>query len=294
MKYLKKRKYGAKVKFRASGAANLLIGFKEWKPKMQVELDELILHRDTGKSSKNNSVVWNDTKKKKLANLELLKKEKVILGDTATSWIQSQWVLDNFGVKEPLATKELLKGTLCEQDSIALLDEVHPIDGMRFINTENFSDDFFTGTPDSLIPDYVEDIKTPWSIVTFFKKKIEDQIADKIYFGQLQVYMHLTGRKKARLVYCGVSTPAQFLDGIKVSKQYLFGLRDAGNQFQLEEEYNKYIEDVDRVHNFDVLPTPLRVRMIEIDYDPEYISKLQNAAVHGRKYYNKLNQQLRA
>ena len=64
---------------------------------------------------------------------------------------------------------------------------------------------FFCGTPDLILEDEVLDIKNSWDCFTF--PLFENEIPTKDYFYQLQVYMHLTGKRKARLVYVLLNTP---------------------------------------------------------------------------------------
>lgn len=72
-------------------------------------------------------------------------------------------------------------------------------------NEKYFEDDYFCGTPDLILEDEILDIKNSWDCFTF--PLFENEIPTKDYFYQLQVYMHLTGKRKARLVYVLLNTP---------------------------------------------------------------------------------------
>jgi hypothetical protein len=98
------------------------------------------------------------------------------------------------------------------------------------------------------------DIKNSWDCWTF--PLFENEIPTKDYFYQLQIYMHLTGRKKAKLVYILLDTPATF-----------------GNP---EITYT----DIDIKY---------RSKVYEIEYQPEVIEELKKRVENAREYINTLN-----
>ena len=74
-------------------------------------------------------------------------------------------------------------------------------------NTVRFEDDFFTGTPDAFLNDSIVDVKTSYTRLTFLKTKS----LKKAYYYQMQVYMHLTGLKKAQVYHVFVPTPEHLI-----------------------------------------------------------------------------------
>jgi len=120
------------------------------------------------------------------------------LSKTTISFVHD-WLIESiYSIRKDIKNKYLSKGLLLEDEGIdSAIDWLN----LPFVlkNEKYFEDDFFFGTPDLILEDEVLDIKCSWDCFTFplFDKEIET----KDYFYQLQVYMHLTGKKKARLVY---------------------------------------------------------------------------------------------
>lgn len=204
-------------------------------------------------------------------------KENKELSITAKTLIKDIWLQKLTGYREPVITKEMLKGLMCEADSRFMLDEVLPLPYLRMKNIVSYEDEFFTGTPDIVLSDLstVEDIKSSWSIKTF--EKIDG--ISKLYYAQGQVYMHLTGCKKYRLIYCLVPTPEVLIsmDSYHASiKYYSIGKDEDGDKIQKEVENNhKLIESI---------PKDQRVKIYPFDYDPDYIKELIVRVNRARKY----------
>ena len=122
-------------------------------------------------------------------------KEAGNLSETAKSYIESLYLKNVFGYKEIVQTDEMLKGILTESDSLKLVHEVLGGD-FRFKNRELLENDYIKGTPDIILKDCIEDIKSSFTIKTFYNSEITT-----LYEWQLRAYMWLTNRKKARLIY---------------------------------------------------------------------------------------------
>src|SRR5699024_9319440 len=85
-------------------------------------------------------------------------------------------------------------------------------------NEKQFEDEFFTGTPDIILPNEIIDIKNsethktlPLFVKSIMKTDTEPYAKYRNYYCQLQVYMHLTGIRKARLLYTLMNTPTELL-----------------------------------------------------------------------------------
>lgn len=110
--------------------------------------------------------------------------------------------------------KEIKKGLECEEDSIALLSELH---GRQYVkNSDRISTDLLSGEWD-IYCQYqkkVFDIKTSWSKDTH--PAIVKESDYKLYQWQLIAYMHLLKEKKyeiekAGLAFCLVDTPPELI-----------------------------------------------------------------------------------
>ena len=158
-------------------------------------------------------------------------------------------VQELYGVRKEIKSKYLDKGNQMEDAAIDKTIQWLDIPfGMK--NEEHFEDDHFTGTPDLIVDGVVYDTKCSWDCFSF--PLFENEIPTKDYFYQLQVYMHLTGCKKACLVYVLLNTPES-----------------------LTWEQPK---------NYDGLDKKLRIKTFDVEYDPEVIKELQSKDIECRNY----------
>jgi len=205
-------------------------------------------------------------------------KEAGLLGETSKTYIKELFLYNEFGYKEPLYTPQIMKGQLCEQDSMALVQEV--LGGeFRTKCNEKKSNEFICGTPDVVLKesDYIEDIKTSWDIKTFFNAELE-----KSYYWQGQCYMALFGKTKYRLIYCLVQTPEELVR--EEIKKYFF-------KFGCDEMNEDYITVENQItQNFDIskIEPKKRLRIFEFDYNQSDIDKLYLQVKKAREYYKTL------
>ena len=213
---------------------------------------------------------------KTLADLIAKRDAPFELSQTAKSYIASLWLRLEYGYQEPVVTNELLKGNLCEQDSIELVTDLIPASEFRVKNRDHYEDEYFTGTPDVIIrkDDVIEDVKSSWTLRTFFESK-----PDKDYIGQAQVYMHLTGIHNYRLIYALVDTPDAIV--FQEMKRYYFKFgQDEGNP-----EYERICNQLEAMHKVSHIPQEDRMKVYTYTYDPTYIKELIFRVKEARKYY---------
>lgn len=210
---------------------------------------------------------------------EKAKKEVGELGDTAKALMREIWLFNEFGYSEDVYTKQMLKGHLCEQDSIGLVQEV--LGGeFRMKNTQAFQNEYSSGHPDIVLKqeDYIEDTKTSYNLRTFLEAGI-----DKNYEWQGQDYMWLTGKKNFRLIYCLVPTPDEIILEEKKSFWYKFGC-DETNQ-----DYIDISMQID--HNNDIIrkiPPEKRIKVFEFEYSEEKTEKFLIQYEKAKRYYDTL------
>ena len=170
------------------------------------------------------------------------------LSQTTISYLKEWYLQELYGIENEIDSKYLKKGIELEDEAInAVIEWLN----LPFVlkNEESFEDDVFTGTPDLILEDEVIDIKCSWDVFTF--PILESEIPTADYFYQLQVYMHLTGKRKARLVYVLLDTPAS-LDWRGIT--------------------------------YEGVPTELRVKTFSVDYDESVIEKLTERVADSREY----------
>jgi hypothetical protein len=177
--------------------------------------------------------------------------KKEILSKTAITYLET-WVKETvYGLSLEFSSKYTEKGKAVENDAIKFYG-FH--NGWDFVvkNIETFENDFIVGTPDVLPPDgIVYDMKSSWDCFTF---PLFDTEIDKKYWMQLQGYMNLTGRTKAKLVYTLQNTPEELERGIPF--------------------------------DYDFLPASMRIKEFSFDYDPEFIASVKERVLVCRDYIN--------
>ena len=176
-----------------------------------------------------------------------------VLSQTTKSHLQEWLKSELYGIRKQIKSKYLDKGNAVEDSAI---DYAAAELGWLFAikNEEFFEDDYFCGTPDVILEDTIVDIKSSWDCFTF--PLFEDEIPNKDYLYQLQVYMHLTGKRKATLCYVLMNTP----------------------------EHLSYDEPQD----YSEVESKYRIKTFHIEYDTEVIEKLIERVKISREYIKTL------
>jgi hypothetical protein len=170
------------------------------------------------------------------------------LSDTCKTYLE-EWVKENiYGVRKNIKSKYLTKGISVEDEAIEYYSEIEKL-GFVLKNQDRFEDDFFTGTPDLIVGDTVYDFKSSWDCFTF---PLFDTEPDKSYWMQLQVYMELTGLRKAKLVYTLQNTPDELM--------------------------------FDEPMDYSNVPSHLRIKEFSFDYDPEFIELVKQRVLDCREH----------
>ena len=184
------------------------------------------------------------------------KKKTDTLSKTTIAFL-NDWMKEQiYGYRKNISTKQIEKGIEYEDAAIeAVIDWCD----LPFVikNEERFSDEFFTGEPDLLTEDTVIDIKNSWSWETF--PLFENEIPTDGYEYQVQVYMHLTGKKKASVIYVLLTTP---------------------------ETYNSTEITYDHVE------TKYRYKKFDFVYDTEIIEDLKQRVINCRTYIKQKENEL--
>lgn len=174
------------------------------------------------------------------------------LSETTKTYVQEWFKEKIYGVRKEISSKYIDKGLEFEDFSIDKMIEWLDLP-FAIKNQDCFEDDFFTGEPDLLLPDRVIDAKNSWDCFTF--PLFDTEIPTKGYEYQVQTYMHLTGLKKASVVYILLDTP--------------------------ETKWSSPI-------SYENVPKEYRIKKFDFEYDPEIIAKLQERVLLCREYINQL------
>lgn len=178
-------------------------------------------------------------------------KDELKLGASMITYLKKWYAEEKSGVRDEIDSKYFRKGNMCEDEAIDICAERFGL-GILEKNIVHFNDEHFNGTPDVITDDFVIDTKCSWDYVTFLDA-ITSPI-NKDYEAQLQVYMHLTGIKKAKLVYALLDTPAEA----------------------------NYGNDIFYSH----MPINERFYSFELEYDSAMIEQMQNKVNNCKTFLN--------
>lgn len=191
------------------------------------------------------------------------------LSETCKTYLE-QWVTEKlYQRRVDFSAKTTDKGNLVEDDAILFLSCHVPAFEFASKNTEYFADEFMHGTPDVLEQEAGADVKSSYNHTTF--PLYSEDLESTDYEWQMQGYMHLTGRAKWYVIYCLMSMPEEML--VKEAK------------FRLGAEYSKDDFEAFAVNYcYDDVPHHLRLKVFEMEYDPEKIERVKQRVLECRKY----------
>lgn len=260
------------IKFRASSVGSLLVGGNTITDKQRERLQELIDRQNDQDAKPLTPKMQAD-----LDDLVAKRDADFKFGETALSYIRDCWLRNEYGYDEPVFTNEILKGLLCEDEAIGVLTRQVP-GPFRVKNEESYENDWFTGTPDVVLDDAIEDVKCSWTIKTYF----DVQHPSATYYAQGQVYMDLTGRDTFRLCHVLLPTPESIV--LEEQKRFYF-------RFNCDEDDPNYIDIYNRLavmHNVSRIPEDQRIKVFEFHREDVYLMKLRKRVEQARKVYESL------
>ena len=199
-----------------------------------------------------------------------------VLSQTAKSYIEDLFNELEFGYRKEFSSRYTDKGLEMEDEAIQFASEQFDWD---FVvkNTERFTNDYITGEPDINTDNLLADIKCSWSLDTY--PMFEAEMKNKDYYWQLQGYMWLTGKAEAELVYCLMNTPLQIVEDEVRRAHWKAGLIDEDIDLRHE---------VQTKHNYDNIPSKLRVKRYIVERDEKAIEKIIEKVEIAREYYKML------
>ena len=199
------------LKFRASSAAPLFSGTDGLTEAQEKEYSDLIERRK--ESEDNPKKKLTPIMEEKLAKLQQkiddFKNGIIELPQGAKTYVEERVEEKIYGYTTRVETKEMLKGTIVEDES---RDRLNTLLFKSFKKSKSKLSKFcFVGHPD--IEDEEEqairDIKSPWSKKTF--PKLPEQGGNTTYEWQLKLYMYMKKWRKAYLDYVLTDTPEELI-----------------------------------------------------------------------------------
>jgi hypothetical protein len=203
-----------------------------------------------------------------------------IISQTALTHLEKWMKTQIYGIEEDFSNKYTEKGEIVEDDAIDLaIEHLGLIYSTK--NEEHFHNEYLKGTPDLLHQDEVIDIKASWDPFTFplFHKSLPTPkgTPNKHYYYQLQSYMALTGRKKARLVYVLCDTPQHLIE-----KEAMLTLNGR--------DYDERLQELTKRMTYSHIPLEYRVKAFEIERDDKVIQAIYERVELCREILETYNQ----
>lgn len=194
------------------------------------------------------------------------------LGETGKTYVKEWYKEQLYGKQKEFSTKYTQKGNICEELSFPLIADFLNL-GMVFKNETFYENEFMHGTPDLVLPDFIIDVKNSWDPFTF--PLFDTEIKNDAYVDQLNVYMNLTGRTKAKLAYTLIDTPDFLIE--REARKYCFdnGIEDL--DLDIYEEFKSKMTYSD-------LPIELRVKVFDLEYSDERRLKLESRVNECREF----------
>lgn len=178
-----------------------------------------------------------------------------LLSETTKTYV-FDWLKENiYGYRKELNNKYVTKGLELEDEAIDKAIELLDLP-FTLKNEQFYENEYFTGTPDLIIKDTVYDIKCSWDCFTF--PLFDTEIPTKNYYYQLQVYMHLLGLKKAKLVYVLLNTPENLAS------------------WEQPKDYSE-------------LDKKFRIKTFNVEYSEEVINDLKQRVTNIREFIKTIN-----
>ena len=182
------------------------------------------------------------------------------LSEGAKTYIRGVVKMEVYDYKIQIENKQLTKGTICEQDSIDLYNEVFFTKHEK--NTVRVFGKYLQGECDVNAKDKIQDYKTSWTKDTF--PVLPDEINIGGYEWQGRGYMMLYNKPKFELVYCLVDTPDELLEW----------------------------ENNLSLHHVDDIEPELRITSIMFDRDLEKERLIEHKVTECRRYANWYKEQI--
>ena len=206
------------------------------------------------------------------------KKEAGDPSEGAKTYCTELFINLKYGRYKDIESKYITKGLEVEQDSINMFARVSNTFVVK--NEQYFENDYFTGTPDIILPDSILDVKSVWDLFTFYSNH-PDKIK-KQYAYQLLTYMDLTGRKKSALEYCLITTPEMLIMDELGRLQWKMGIIDYSNPIFVEAS-----EKLEKNLRFDDIPETERILEVPVEYDETVINEMKRKVELCRYWMNK-------
>lgn len=218
----------------------------------------------------------------------LLHKDDIVLSETCKSYLIQSYVLSKYGRVREIQTKQMVKGTISEGESIQLFETLEKREFTK--NSHRLSNEFITGCPDLfdgetiIESNEIIDIKSCWDIFTFLQNVSDPE--NDLYYWQIQGYLALTGAQIGTIAYCLVDTPDSIIEGEKYNLlKRLDVATEEAPEFKVE--YQKLIAN----RKFSDIPMSERCLTISYERKEEDIQRMYVNVQKCREFLSEFEQE---
>lgn len=202
------------------------------------------------------------------------------LSETCKTFLEN-WAREQlYQRRKEFYSKQTDKGNVKEDKSIEYAAEVYGW-GLVFKNEDSFENDFFTGTPDIILAQSVEDIKNSWDAFTFPLFDTDVPKSAKGYDWQGRAYMDLTGKETFGLVYTLMNAPEHLVE------REAWMITRGNGESELKEAL---FQEVKEQMSYEHLPDLLRITRFEIEADQFKIAEAKQRVLECREHIEKFIQ----
>ena len=202
-----------------------------------------------------------------------------LLGETCKTALLACYIEKVYGRSKEIMNKYMEKGLQVEEDSLTLYSLCTKTFHAK--NKEQFTNDFFIGTPDIIDGKIIIDIKSSWDIHTFHKVLVSP--LNKAYFFQGQAYLDLLDADTFKLAYCLVNTPEVMINDAKRKLLWNMGVTTEDN-----EDYQEACKQLELEMTFDDIPREKRYIEFTIERDQKAIDQAHEKIKLCRNFLNRL------
>ncbi len=219
-----------------------------------------------------------DKAKKKIEKYEPVK-DVPNLSDKCKTHLADLYTVYTTGRTEDIITKYMEKGTMIEEDIITN----YSILKQRFFkkNIVRKYNGFIEGEMDfqDEDEDMILDAKGNWTIFQFNRARAKP--ISPLYHWQLEGYMWLWEKSKARLVYGLVNTPEKLIELEKKKLMYNF--------IGIAEEYEEACKELEYLHRYDDIPLSEKIAIFDVQRNEERVAAIEQRIRDCRYYLNNFN-----
>jgi hypothetical protein len=186
------------------------------------------------------------------------------------TWVKQQI----YGRRKEFTSKYTEKGIEVELESFGVIAKHLNIEVTK--NDEYFENDFATGTPDIITPNFIVDAKNSWSCFTF--PLFDDEIPKDDNYFQAQVYSWLTGINHSKFIYLLSDTPEKLIQ--QEAKSYCYK-----NGYDLTPEI---VDEMREQMTYGNIAPEYKIKVFDVEESKEDIAFLEQRVLLCREYIKTL------